>query len=77
VIGTTGTGLLGGAGIGSAVPVIGTVTGAIAGAIFGGLTGVAAFCAGTGTGSSGGIDKNCIEEDANGNCPGHPMYFKE
>lgn len=38
------TGGLGGAGIGSAVPVIGTGVGAVVGAIGGGLTGAAAAC---------------------------------
>jgi hypothetical protein len=76
VIGSTGTGLLGGAAIGTAVPVIGTVAGGIIGALSGGLTGAATFCGGNGSGGSGGYEKGCVEEDANGNCPGHPMYFK-
>ncbi|MFS0784946.1 hypothetical protein ABC345_01000 [Shouchella sp. 1P09AA] len=42
--GGTGTGGLAGAGVGSAVPVIGTGAGAIIGGVSGGLTGAAASC---------------------------------
>ncbi|MBM0067584.1 hypothetical protein [Alkalicoccobacillus gibsonii] len=42
--GGTGTGGLAGAGVGSAVPVIGTGAGAIVGGVSGGLTGAAASC---------------------------------
>ena len=75
-IGGTGTGLLAGGAAGSVIPFVGTTAGAIIGAISGGLTGAATFCGG-GTGGGGIYEKNCLEEDANGNCPGDYMYFKE